>query len=316
MSGFLLCRSSANLVLEAPRRLYSVLMNPLVRPYRESDGQVAAAILETVWAGDERRAEDYGWVLEVAGTVQGLGRVLKRNTIHPYMPTLDLAVLDAAYRAGHAPVLLNHLMATFPDGTLWRTQCLESHHVAQDALKASSFAEVRRTWTPQIPLAAYPADWLLAEAQQAGALGYQISLEPVLDEEFRAELTRAHLDRYQSTHRINPPADLPWKTWQTIFMEDLDEVFVARRGGRLAAFASLRGAEVYWFGTLPEFTADADTLNAALKREEFKAGRPHLATLNYELDSTDPAALAVLARLPVPPGEALLTFQTGIPDLP
>lgn len=60
MSGLLLFRSSANLVLEAPRRLYSVLMNPLVRPYYESDGQVAAAILEAVWAGNERRAEEYG----------------------------------------------------------------------------------------------------------------------------------------------------------------------------------------------------------------------------------------------------------------
>ena len=291
-------------------------MNPSVRPYRESDGQVATVILETVWTGDGPRAEEYGWVLEVGGTVQGLGRVLQHNTIHPYMSTLDLAVLDAAYRAGHARVLTEHLMATVPGGTLWRTQCLESHHAAQDALKASGFAEVRRTWTPVVPLAAFPEDWLLAEQQQAAALGYQIGLEPVLNDEFRDQLTRAHLDHYVSTHRVNPPADLPWKTWQTILLDDLDEVFVARRGGHLAAFASLRGAEVYWFGTLPEFAADAAVLNAALKREEFRRGRVYLATLNYELDSTDPAALAVLQRLPIAPGEALLTFQTGIPDLP
>jgi len=315
MSGLLLFRSSANLVLEAPRRLYSVLMNPLVRPYRSSDKRAAAALLETVWAGEKRRAADYGWVLEVAGTVQGLGRVLKHNTIHPYMPTLDLAVLDTAYRAGHAPVLLEHLMATFPGGTLWRIQCLESHHVARDVLKAGGFAEVRRTWTPQVPLAAFPGDWLLAEQKQAEALGYQLSSERMVGEEFRAELTRAHLDHYRFTHRVSPPANLPWKTWQTIFLDDLDEVFVARREGRLAAFASLRRAEVYWFGTLPKFAADANVLNAALKREEFKEGQSYLKTLNYELDSTDPAALAVLSRLPVPPGEALLTFQTGIPNL-
>lgn len=315
MSGLLLFRSSANLVLEAPHRLYSMLMNPLVRPYRFSDKRAAAALLETVWADEKRRAADYGWVLEAAGTVQGLGRVLKHNTIHPYVPTLDLAVLDAAYRAGHAPVLLEHLMATFPGGTLWRIQCLESHHSARDALEASGFAEVRRTWTPQVPLAAFPEDWLLAEARQAEALGYRLSSERVVSEEFRAELTRAHLEHYRSTHRVNPPADLPWKTWQTIFLDDLDEVFVARREGQLAAFASLRGAEVYWFGTLPKFAADANVLNAALKREEFKEGQSYLKTLNYELDSTDSAALAVLSRLPVPPGEALLTFQTGIPNL-
>lgn len=315
MSGPSTFLSAEDLVPEAVHELYNLAMKPLVRPYHESDGQVAAFILETVWPGDERRAEEYRWVLELAGTVQGLGRIMKHNIIHPYMPTLDLAVLEEAYGAGHASLLLEHLMATFPGSTLWRSQCLDSHHAAQDAMKASGFAEVRRTWTPQVPLAAFLDDWLLAEAQQAAALGYQIGLEPVLNDEFRGQLTWAHLEHYRSTHRVNPPADLPWQAWQNIFLEDLDEVFVARRGGQLAAFASLRGAEVYWFGTLPEFAADADVLNAALKHEEFKAGRSHLATLNYELDSTDPAALAVLQRLPVSPGEALLTFQTGIPDL-
>ena len=125
MSGLLLFRSLANLVLEAPHRLYSVLMNPLVRPYSESDGQVAAAILEAVWAGDERRAEEYSWVLELRGTVQGLGRVLEHTAIHPYIPTLNLVVLDAAYRAGSAPVLLEHLMATFPGG-IWLFRSLRA----------------------------------------------------------------------------------------------------------------------------------------------------------------------------------------------
>ena len=160
-------------------------------------------------------------------------------------------------------------------GIFWRIQCLESHHGARDVLKASSFAEVRQTWTPQVPLAAFPGDWLLAELQPAEALGYRLSSERVVGKEFRAELTRAHLDHYRSIHQVNPPADLPWKTWQTIFLDNLDEVFVARREGRLAAYASLRGAEVYWFGTLPEFAADADTLNAALKREEFKEGQSY-----------------------------------------
>ena len=86
-------------------------------------------------------------MLELRGTVQGLGRVLEHTAIHPYIPTLDLAVLNAAYGAEHAPVVLEYLMATFLGGTLWRIQCLESHHGARerDVLKASSFAEMRRT---------------------------------------------------------------------------------------------------------------------------------------------------------------------------
>ena len=57
---------------------------------------------------------------------------------------------------------------------------------------------------------------------------------------------------------------------------------MARREGRLAASASLRGAEVYWFGTLPEFAADADTLNAALKREELKEGQSYLTSVRVK----------------------------------
>lgn len=172
---------------------------------------------------------------------------------------------------------------------------------------------MRRTYTPQVVLTAFPDDWLLAEPQNAKRLGYEISSERVSNDRFRAELTRAHLEHYLSTHRVNPPADLTLEVWQRIFMRGLERVVVARQGGRLAAFASLRGSEVYWFGTLTAFATDADILDAALKREEFLQGRLNLQTLDYELDSTDPAALKVLACLPVACGETLLTLQTGIP---
>ena len=52
-------------------------------------------------------------------------------------------------------------------------------------------------------------------------------------------------------------------------------------------------------------------LNVALNRAEVdQARREGLSTLNFELDSTSPESLAILQRLPAPPGEALLRAQT------
>ena len=89
---------------------------------------------------------------------------------------------------------------------------------------------------------------------------------------------------------------------------------MARRGGTLAAFASVReGGEVFWFGTLAGFAQDAPSLNAALQHVELAWGRTqNLPELRFELDSTDPAALDVLAHLTLPPGEALLTYQRNV----
>ena len=206
-----------------------------------------------------------------------------------------------------------YLMDTHPTQTFWRATCLEHHRASREGLSALGFAEVRRTWTPQMPLSAFPDDWLLGEFQQAQQLGYAVSEEAVRGEAFKAELARAHLDAYRATHQVNPSAELGLKEWQDIFLDDLQSIFTARYNGRLAAFASVRGGgEVYWFGTLPEFAADASVLTAALKRAEVKYGRLNgLDTLNFELDSTDPAALDILSRLPTAGGEALLTYHRG-----
>lgn len=73
--AFLLSRGGGSFSLETRHRLYRVSMQSLLRPYGESDGPVAAATVQTVWPDGEERAEEYSWVLELARTVQGLGRV-------------------------------------------------------------------------------------------------------------------------------------------------------------------------------------------------------------------------------------------------
>jgi hypothetical protein len=114
-----------------------------------------------------------------------------------------------------------------------------------------------------------------------------------------------------STGINNPPGELPLHRWQVIFLDDLDLIWTARHAGRLAAFASLRGGgDVYWFGALPAFAHDAETLNVALKRAEIAQDRDWLPRIQFELDSTSPEAVSMLRRLPIESGEATLTYQT------
>ncbi|WP_293912059.1 hypothetical protein [Deinococcus sp.] len=283
-----------------------------VRAARRSDQAAVKALLKTVRQDDPGRVRDWAWLLEAEGALLGAGYLAPVNTVHPHRMTIKLCLTGAASLSGEAALLLAHLQTAYPAGTPWRVQVLEHQQAVRTFLGAQGFTLVRRTWTPEVPLSAFPADWGRAEWSQVGALGYTIQGERVITPEFRAELTLAHLEHYRATHTVNPPGNLPLSKWENIFLDDLDAIWTARRSGRLAAFASLRGGgEVYWFGTLPEFDHDAEMLNAALKYSEVAQAREEgLPSLNFELDSTSPESLAVLRRLPAEPGEALLTYQT------
>ena len=199
-------------------------MTVQLRPFSRSDNRAAQTLLNTAWPDSEGSAKGLTWVLESGGALLGVGRVLPINTIHPFARTLDVT-LGEACPIDAAAQLYQHLMDSHPAQMFWRATCLERHRAAREGLAALGFAEVRCTWTPQVPLSAFPDDWLLGEFQQAKRLGYTISEEAVWGEVFKAELTRAHLHQYRQTHGINPPANLPFEDWQDIFLDDLDSLF-------------------------------------------------------------------------------------------
>lgn len=166
------------------------------------------------------------------------------------------------------------------------------------------------------------------ERQRAQHLGYDIRplLQLANDREFMGKLTEAHLQHYLKTHRVNPPAPRSLESWQRIFLGAIDPetAFVALCGEHIAAFASVRLAEdegdagnIFWFSVAPMFLEDTNLLNAALKFEELRAARQRgIKRLSFEIDSTDPGAEALLAQLTSERGEALLTYQNGIPSAP
>lgn len=297
-----------------------------VRPYEADHAAKVEVFLEAVWLTDawEARlasAARHVLVAEYQGQVCGLACAHER-TIHPYTLTLDLSVPPSGWSDGSADALFAELAAALPD-QLWRTQLLEPH-AAGGFLQRHGFFEVRRTWTPTLDVANFPHT-LLADAHvqtlrfgfDLGPLGRGVDSDALMD-----ALTEAHLEHYTATHSVNPAAPRPLSSWRDIFLgDDLDPAaaFLARRNGAIAAFTSLRpdgagGWEVAWFGTLPPYRAYAHTLNLALKHHEVGfAQRRGIEQLGFEVDSTDPEAVAVLGTLAEAKGEALMTYQTGIP---
>jgi hypothetical protein len=297
-----------------------------VRPYEAGHAAKVEAFLEAVWLTDTWEAHlpsaaRHAFVAEQQGQVCGLACAHER-TIHPYTLTLDLSVPPSRWSDGSADALFAELAATLPD-QLWRTQLLEPH-AAGGFLQHHGFFEVRRTWTPTLDVADLPHAQLADAHAQALRLGFD--LDPlgrgVDDDVLMDALVEAHLEHYTATHSVNPAAPRPLSSWRGLFLgDDLDPAaaFLARRDGAIAAFTSLRadgaGAwEVAWFGTLAPYRAYAHTLNLALKHhEEGFARRRGIARLGFEVDSTDPEAVAVLGTLAEAKGEALVTYQTGIP---
>lgn len=296
-----------------------------VRPYEADHAAKVEVFLEAVWLTDAWEAHlpnaaRHALVAEYQGQVRGLVCAHER-TIHPYTLTLDLSVLPSGWSDGSADALFAELTAALPD-QLWRTQ-LREPHATGGFLQRHGFFEVRRTWTPTLDVANLPHTLLADAHAEALRLGFDLGpLGRGVDDVLMDALVEAHLEHYTATHSVNPAAPLPLSSWRGLFLSDdldPDATFLARRDGAIAAFTSLRpdgaGAwEAAWFGTLPPHRAYAHALNLALKNHEVGfAQRRGIAQLGFEVDSTDPEAVVVLGTLSEVKGEALVTYQTGIP---
>lgn len=293
-----------------------------VRPYEAGHAAKVKAFLEAVSPTDGPALETarYAFVAEQEGRVHGFA-LARRNTIHPYTLALKLAVPPTGWSDGTADALFAELTTALPDW-LWRFQVLEPH-APQAFLQRHGFFEVRRTWTPTLDVASFPRV-LLADAR-VRALQFGFDLGPLgrsADDALMDALAGAHLEHYAATHRVNPAAPCPLASWRDLFLgDDLDPdaTFLARRDGVIAAFASSRSGdagvwEAAWFGTLAPHLTHAFTLNLALKHHEVAfARRQGITQLGFEVDSTDPEAVAVLDALTETKGEALVTYQMGIP---
>jgi hypothetical protein len=194
-------------------------------------------------------------------------------------------------------------------------------------LRDNHFLEMRRTWMPNVNVSSLPATLFEDDLRMVLGRGFSIRglQELQNDPEFMLRLTEANRDHYIATHSINPPRECDLNEWQNIaYSEDLipEAAFVALENNRIAAFSSLCNSEsdgacdVARFASTIASRADSLMLNRALKAKELEYARTHkIANLCFEFDSTDSQAMALLETMPIDPGLALITFQTGIPSV-
>jgi hypothetical protein len=309
---------------------------PTIRAYAATDADRNAlrGLLKRVWDSVGREEWMFHMPRKDAASVVafreqemvGFATRYERDA-HPYTTTVELATDPD--RGGAAMLGLLHAQITSPLARerLLRTLVSERQTAELAYFSGAGFREVRRTWTPTVAVNSIPKKLYATAILQAQRKGYEIrSLREAMranDPTFILRLTEAHRDHYLETHAVNPPKLRSLNEWQDVFFgkDSVPEAtFVAIKGGQIAAYTSVRRVEralyeVAWFATTPDFRADSLILNQALKAKEFEYVRVKGAKrLYFELDSTDPQAMALLPTLPIDRGIPWITLQTGIPN--
>lgn len=306
---------------------------PDIRTYTSRDQPVLEVFLRKLWASNaeiESHLPKRDSVTLLAFEGNQLVAMMTRfeRQFHPHTTTLEFGFdpeIDTDPRRQLETELFHRITTDVAKTRIFRAQLLEHQSRELRFLHNKHFLEMRRTWMPSVNVSSLPVT-LFDDLRLALGRGYSVHRLDELqhDTRFMRQLTGANRDHYIATHAINPPRKCNLKQWQNIaYDEDLipKASFVALKGDRIAAFSSLCQSEsdgaldVAWFATTAAYVTDSLLLNRALKAKELEYARTHeIANLCFEFDSTDPQAMALLEALPINPGLALITFQTGIPN--
>ncbi|WP_278912188.1 GNAT family N-acetyltransferase [Deinococcus wulumuqiensis] len=286
------------------------------RPTTETDRIQLAALLATVWKGEEGGAAYHGggrragWLAYAGEDVVGYGQ-LWHSVLHP----------TYAYVGVHV----------HPD---WRGQGIGGHlwktvtSGADKPLKAKTYATQRpavrflerhgltctvQTHEPTLALAHLSDPAAITEAKQ---LGFRLLPMTALPSELGRQLLPLHREVYRHTH-LHDPAQVDVMDEEDFLGDDLcpDWLFVAEKGNELAGVASVRRSdapdmgELAWFGVTERFAATGQPLTLALVTAALQAARVGgVRMVNAELDSADPNALHLWHTLPWIPGKTWLTL--------
>jgi hypothetical protein len=251
------------------------------------------------------------------------------RSFHPFTTTLEFAI-DPAADNGLRRTLENTLFEQITHDItdrIFRAQLLEHQFQEIQFLQRKQFLEMRRTWIPKVNVSSLPVHLFEDSLNDVLERGYSVRGLNELrhDPALMQQLTEVNREYYLATHQINPPRECTLDQWHKIaFGEDWlpQASFVALKNNQIAAFSSLCSSEaedacdVAWFASTPAFSSDGLLLNQALKAKELEYARTHaIANLCFEFDSTDPQAMALLETLSLDRGLALITYQTGIPEI-
>jgi hypothetical protein len=318
-----------------PRVNVWVMSGTDIRTYTPQNKPALEAFIRRVWASDAEieshlPKQDSVTFLAFEGN-QLLGMMTRyERSFHPHTTTLEFGFdpeLDDHFRRQLETELFDRITTDVAKTRIFRVQFLEHQSQEIRFLRENRFLEMRRTWMPSVNVSSLPATLFEDDLRVALGRGFSIRRLDELqnDSELMLRLAEANRDHYLATHSINPPRECDLNRWHKIaYGEDLipQAAFVALENDQIAAFSSLCDSEsddacdIAWFASTAAYTADSRMLNRALKAKELGYARTHeIANLCFEFDSTDPQAMALLETMPIDPGLALITFQTGIPSV-
>jgi hypothetical protein len=315
-----------------PRVNIWIMNGPDIRSYTPQDQPVLEALLQKVWASDAEieshlpKTDSVTFLAFEGNQLLGMMTRFERS-FHPHTTTLEFGFdprMNNGLRRQLEEALFDQTVRDVAKTRIFRAQFLENQFQEIRFLHDKRFLEMRRTYMPKVNVSSLPATLFEDDLRMVLERGFSIRglHELQNDPDFMLRLTEANRDHYLATHGINPPREYDLNDWQNIaYNEDLipQAAFVALEDDRIAAFSSLCNSEsddacdVAWFASTAAYSADSLMLNRALKAKELEYARVNNVTnLCFEFDSTDPQAMALLESMPIDPGLALITFQTGI----
>lgn len=297
-----------------------------LRATSANDLSALTELLGLVWNADVEAIAYHG-----GGRVSGVvalkdGQIVgyasaQRKALHARHTYVGVHVHPGERGQGIGAALWSEVTASVP-GSL-KTALYDGDPVARSFLERRGLRVSVETHHPTLNLARLDQDELQRWKAEAQALGYELLPMTALDGLDRwNDVARLHAEVYAHSHQHDPPA--PAALAGVDFLDDDFNpawLWLARKDGVLAGVSSiLPGAEATqgelgYFGVPTAFAEDGAALTLALTAAALQAaGQAGVATIDAELDSADPNALALWNALPWQPGRVWLTLTSASRD--
>ncbi|QLG10735.1 GNAT family N-acetyltransferase [Deinococcus sp. D7000] len=277
-------------------------------------------LLNADWNGDGEAIAYHGGG-RVLGVVAMKGRRIvgyasaQRKALHPRHTYIGVHVHPDERGQGIGAALWNEVTAALP-GSL-KTALCDDDPVARHFLGCRGLRVSVETYQPTLELAHLNWSELERWKAEAQALGYELLPMTAPDgPEAWHDVIRLHAEVYAHSHRHEAP-DPATLAGLDFLDDDFNPawLWLARKDGVLAGVSSIlpnaetTQGELGYFGVPAAFGGDGPALTVALTAAALQAAaRGGISSIEAELDSADPNALALWSALPWTPGRGWLTL--------
>lgn len=300
------------------------MVNPPVeiRKYKPVDESDLRRLLALAGEGEDlfsllnSPGHAYAYVAKVKAGMAGI-LVAWKSRFHPYSMYMKI-ISNPVYCAENVEErLLAMLERQSFQPRILQTSLWETSTFLRDVYEKDGFVEIRRTYMPKLQQLE-----AVVEPQKAVLDVKDGDLVSLSDLKMNPKMMNSFLrlvkKNYETSHLVNPVADLPLETWrEMIFSDDVIEemsfLYVEKASVEVLAYSMLHfseeenAVELGWCGIADSvYTSKLHSL--ILHQIQGCIARGILEIIG-EFDTTDPIAMAVLKQFPFEPAPAWITLQ-------